>query len=101
MLKDSRFTRFRTVLASRRPPLRSQFGTYRTPALTAALATAFGLFLTAVITRCPVPGLPSRDPGMWTTAWIPVWAVLAALAAIWPVKCLAPGPASPIIAVPP
>ncbi|MEU9201227.1 hypothetical protein [Streptomyces sp. NPDC048332] len=92
LLKDSRFARFRKVLRSRRPPLRSEFGTYRTPALTAALVTAFGLSLHAMITRCPVPGLPSRDPGMWTTAWIPLWAVLAALAALWPVSTSRPWP---------
>ncbi|MCP3770071.1 hypothetical protein [Streptomyces sp. MAR25Y5] len=92
LLEDSRFARFRKVLRSRRPPLRSEFGTYRGPSLTAALVTAFGLSLHAMITRCPVPGLPSRDPGIWTTAWIPLWAVLAALAAIWPAGTSRPWP---------
>ncbi|MGW5641115.1 hypothetical protein, partial [Streptomyces sp. NPDC003832] len=92
LLNDSRFTRFRKVLHSRRPPLRSEFGTYRTPSLTAALVTAYGLSLHAMITRHPVPGLPSLDPGMWMTAWIPLWAVLAALAAIWPDRTSRPWP---------
>ncbi|WP_151770783.1 hypothetical protein [Streptomyces abyssomicinicus] len=94
LLEDSRFARFRKVLRSRRPPLRSMFGTYRTRSLTAALVTAFGLSLHAMIARCPVPvpGLPSRDPGMWTTVWIPLWAVLAALAAIWPARTARPWP---------
>ncbi|GGQ70601.1 hypothetical protein GCM10010280_16450 [Streptomyces pilosus] len=92
LLEDSRFARFRKVLRSRRPPLRTRFGTYRAPSLAAALVTAFGLSLHAMITRCPVPGLPFRDPGIWTTAWIPLWAVLAALAAIWPAGTSRPWP---------
>ncbi|WP_180219950.1 hypothetical protein [Streptomyces sp. UH6] len=90
LLEDSRFARFRKVLRSRRPPLRSEFGPYRTPSLTAALVTAFGLSLHAMIARCPVPGLPSVGPGLWTTAWIPLWAALAALAAIWPSRMSRP-----------
>lgn len=92
LLNDSRFTRFREVLRSRRPPLRSDFGTYRALSLTASFVAAFGLSLHAMIARCPVPGLPSLDPGMWTTAWIPLWAALAALAAIWPAGTSRPWP---------
>ncbi|MER6349172.1 hypothetical protein ACWC10_25990 [Streptomyces sp. NPDC001595] len=92
LLHDARFARFRKLLQSRRPPLRSTFGTYRVPALTAALATAFGLSMHAMIARCPVPGLPALDAGMWTTAWIVLWAVLAALAAIRPPALSRPWP---------
>ncbi|MFE1289809.1 hypothetical protein [Streptomyces sp. NPDC058751] len=84
LLNDPRFQRFQNVLESRRAPLRTQFGFYRVPALTAAFVTAFGMSMHAMLMRCPVPGLPSRDPGLWTTAWIAVWAALAALAALWP-----------------
>ncbi|MGW3917529.1 hypothetical protein ACWEBX_39585, partial [Streptomyces sp. NPDC005070] len=84
LLNDPPFQRFRTALEARRAPLRTWFGYYRVPALTAAFVTAFGMSMHAMLMRCPVPGLPDRDPGYWATAWIVVWAALAALAAIWP-----------------
>ncbi|MFE4698404.1 hypothetical protein ACFRIC_15165 [Streptomyces sp. NPDC056738] len=84
LLNDPPFQRFRTALEARRTPLRERFGYYRVPALTAAFVTAFGLSMHAMLLRCPVPGLPDRDPGFWATAWMPVWAALAAPAALWP-----------------
>ncbi|MFD5639503.1 hypothetical protein ACFWJM_35930 [Streptomyces sp. NPDC127077] len=84
LLNAPPFQRFRTALEARRAPLRTWFGYYRVPALTAAFVTAFGMSMHAMLMRCAVPGLPDRDPGYWTTAWIPVWAALAALAALWP-----------------
>ncbi|MGX1545964.1 hypothetical protein [Streptomyces adustus] len=92
LLTDPRFQRFRKVLRSRRPPLRRWFGSYRVPALTAAFVTAFGMSLHAMLTRHGVPGLPDRDPGWWTTAWIGLWAVLAAVAALWPRELSRPWP---------
>ncbi|MFD6549914.1 hypothetical protein [Streptomyces sp. NPDC058398] len=92
LLTDPRFQRFRTVLRTRRAPLRSRFGSSRFPALTAAFVTAFGMSMHAMIMRCAVPGLPDRDPGWWTMAWIPLWAVLAAVAAIWPQEMARPWP---------
>ncbi|MEV6197680.1 hypothetical protein AB0M19_35410 [Streptomyces sp. NPDC051920] len=90
LLTDPVFQRFRTALEARRTPLRQRFGFYRVPALTAAFVTAFGMSLHAMLLRCPVPGLPDRDPGWWTMAWIPVWAALAASAAVWPVELSRP-----------
>jgi hypothetical protein len=84
--------RFRKVLQARRAPLRSRFGSYRFPALTAAFVTAFGMSMHAMIMRCAVPGLPDRDPGWWTMAWMPLWAVLAAVSAIWPQEPARPWP---------
>ncbi|MER5600805.1 hypothetical protein [Streptomyces sp. NPDC002265] len=84
LLTDPRFERFRKVLGSRRPPLRKWFGYYRVPALTAAFVTAFGMALHAMLMRHAVPGLPDSTPGWWATVWIGLWAVLAAVAALWP-----------------
>ncbi|MFD5514832.1 hypothetical protein [Streptomyces sp. NPDC127066] len=92
LLTDPRSERFRKVLRTRRAPLRSMFGSYRVPALTAAFVTAFGMAIHAMFMRCAVPGLPDRDPGLWTTAWIPLWAVLAAVSAIWPQETARPWP---------
>jgi hypothetical protein len=92
LLTDPRFQRFRKVLQTRRAPLRSWFGSYRFPALTAAFVTAFGMSMHAMIMRCAVPGLPDRNPGWWTMAWMPLWAVLAAVAAIWPQEMARPWP---------
>lgn len=84
LLTNPHFQRFRDRLQTRRAPLRTAFGSYRVPALTASFVTAFGMALHAMFMRCAAPGLPSRDPGLWTTAWIGVWAMMAALAALWP-----------------
>ncbi|MFI1359212.1 hypothetical protein ACH4TV_37425 [Streptomyces sp. NPDC020898] len=89
---EPRFTRFRTVLESRRAPLRRWFGNYRVPAVTAGFTVAIGIAMHAMIERHGVPGLPDQDPGYWTFLWIPVWAVLAALAALWPPETSRPWP---------
>ncbi|MFE2538301.1 hypothetical protein [Streptomyces sp. NPDC059371] len=89
---DPPFQGFRTALEARRAPLGERFGFYRVPALTAAFVTAFGMSMHAMLMRCAVPGLPDRDPGYWTTAWIVVWAALAAPAAIWPQELSRPWP---------
>lgn len=89
---DPRFTRFRTVLEARRAPLRERFGRYRIPAVTAAFTVAIGMAMHAMIARHGVPGLPDQDPGYWTIVWIALWAVLAALAALWPPEMSRPWP---------
>ncbi|KKD05660.1 hypothetical protein TN53_23255 [Streptomyces sp. WM6386] len=89
---DPRFKRFRTVLETRRAPLRERFGRYRVPAVTAAFTVAFGMSMHAMIARHGVPGLPDQDPGWWTTVWMAVWAVLASLAGLWPPEMSRPWP---------
>ncbi|PSM44614.1 hypothetical protein C6Y14_00210 [Streptomyces dioscori] len=89
---DPRFERFRTVLESRRAPLRERFGRYRVPAATAAVTVAFGMSMHAMIARHGVPGLPDQDPGWWTTVWMAVWAALAPLAGLWPPEMSRPWP---------
>jgi hypothetical protein len=79
---EPRFERFRTVLESRRAPLRERFGRYRVPAVTAAFTVAIGMAMHAMIGRHDVPGLPDQGPqgpGNWANAWIVVWAVLASV----------------------
>ncbi len=93
---EPRFARFRTVLESRRAPLRGRFGNYRVPVVTAAFMVAFGMAIHAMVGRHGVPGLPGQDdpqaPGYWSVLWIPVWAVLAAFAALWPPAMSRPWP---------
>ncbi|WP_405534834.1 hypothetical protein OG787_08925 [Streptomyces sp. NBC_00075] len=89
---EPRFERFRTVLESRRAPLRERFGRYRVPAVTAAFTVAFCMAIHAMGRRQGVPGLPDQDPGWWTIVWMPVWAVLASLTALWPPESSRPWP---------